>query len=613
MTPITKENVSKLYLATFARPLDTKGLDYWINIDGEGSNITTIEELSENFALQDEYLKKYPPTTTDSEFINSIYQNLFQRDAEPLGLEYWVTNLESGVMSRDKAILSIVNGAKDTADGNDLSLITNRSDAALYLAEHETLSPVMATSTAIVDAITSITDDSSTVALSLQKAHTVINQDNSNIDNDMGELSDASTFGVSALESGDKWTPQSEIVTYSFNKNIPSDYYDYYDDFNNRVLVQGWNPLNTEQQNTVRTIMDDINSLLGITLKEVSSGGDIEFNILDMDSDTSGFSFMPGYEYDFYGDVFLSSDFNNYPEENSLEIGGWGNSTIVHEIGHALGLKHPFEGGNTLPEALDNIKHSVMSYTLTDTYVPSLSFDASQINMEYKILNPNLYSLYDVAALQALYGVNETTNLGDTTYTTQFTDYELKTIWDVGGVDTIDLSTTTGTTTIDLSAGTLNSVDQHSLSSIITMYQDMAIEENHPQYNSWIADQITQLYTSDNLYTGTDNFAIATGVIIENITTGLGSDVVKDNEVDNIIKTLAGDDKIYVGDGGSDYVDGGLGSDTLYMDITYSQIQNILVDENVYTIYADNYDVSFTNIETIHFYNGVEYTTDSLI
>jgi hypothetical protein len=613
MTPITKENVSKLYLATFARPLDTKGLDYWINIDGEGSNITTIEELSENFALQDEYLKKYPPTTTDSEFINSIYQNLFQRDAEPLGLEYWVTNLESGVMSRDKAILSIVNGAKDTADGNDLSLITNRSDAALYLAEHETLSPVMATSTAIVDAITSITDDSSTVALSLQKAHTVINQDNSNIDNDMGELSDASTFGVSALESGDKWTPQSEIVTYSFNKNIPSDYYDYYDDFNNRVLVQGWNPLNTEQQNTVRTIMDDINSLLGITLKEVSSGGDIEFNILDMDSDTSGFSFMPGYEYDFYGDVFLSSDFNNYPEENSLEIGGWGNSTIVHEIGHALGLKHPFEGGNTLPEALDNIKHSVMSYTLTDTYVPSLSFDASQINMEYKILNPNLYSLYDVAALQALYGVNETTNLGDTTYTTQFTDYELKTIWDAGGVDTIDLSTTTGTTTIDLSAGTLNSVDQHSLSSIITMYQDMAIEENHPQYNSWIADQITQLYTSDNLYTGTDNFAIATGVIIENITTGLGSDVVKDNEVDNIIKTLAGDDKIYVGDGGSDYVDGGLGSDTLYMDITYSQIQNILVDENVYTIYADNYDVSFTNIETIHFYNGVEYTTDSLI
>ena len=36
---------------------------------------------------------------------------------------------------------------------------------------------------------------------------------------------------------------------------------------------------------------------------------------------------------------------------------------LLHEIGHALGFKHPFEGPNTLSSTYDDHAYTVMSYT----------------------------------------------------------------------------------------------------------------------------------------------------------------------------------------------------------------------------------------------------------
>jgi hypothetical protein len=45
-----------------------------------------------------------------------------------------------------------------------------------------------------------------------------------------------------------------------------------------------------------------------------------------------------------------------------LQPGGSGHESLLHEIGHALGLKHSFEGDITLPAALDTRDTSLMAY-----------------------------------------------------------------------------------------------------------------------------------------------------------------------------------------------------------------------------------------------------------
>ena len=296
-----------------------------------------------------------------------------------------------------------------------------------------------------------------------------------------------------------------------------------------------------------------------------------------MEPNTSGFSFMPGTYWDYDGDIFLNNDFLTQ-EGYGLNKGEYGYLTILHELGHALGLKHPFEDGNELPVSLDDTTHTIMSYTSKNNYTPELSFSYNKIFIDYIDINPSSYSIYDIAALQAIYGVNTTTNIDDTTYTISFEEQKIQTIWDAGGIDTIDLSNTTGSSIIDLRDGTLNSADQRSLNDIISIHQDIATANNKSEHHAWISDNITDLYDNNHLYTGKNNLGITTGTIIENITTGSGIDKIMDNEVNNIINTGSGDDKIYIGNGGYDTIDGSDGIDTIYLNVLQKDIDLIYLD-----------------------------------
>lgn len=429
----------------------------------------------------------------------------------------------------------------------------------------------------------------------------------SNINNSLGALSTSNTQGVASLNSDTYWDSNLITLTYSFNTSIPTDYRSY----SNDILTSSWQPLNTQMQNAVDLAFEDANSYLGISLEKTLSEGLIQLNMVDMEANTSGFSFMPGTYWDYYGDMFLNNDYLT-EDVYGLDAGEYGYFIIQHELGHALGLKHPFEGGNELPASLDDTNHSIMSYTSNNSYIPELSFSSRKIFIDYKEINPSSYSIYDIAALQAVYGVNTTTNIDDTVYTTSFDDNKIQTLWDAGGIDTIDLSNTTGSSTIDLRGGTLNSADQKTLAEVITIHQDIAVANGKSEYNTWIADNITNLYESDNLYTGINNLGIATGVIIENITTGSGVDTIIDNEVDNIIDTGSGDDKIYIGNGGYDIVDGGIGEDTLYLNLSHLEI-TIQQSNDSYLLKADDFAVLLYNIEQIHFSDNSSYTPDMLI
>jgi len=391
-------------------------------------------------------------------------------------------------------------------------------------------------------------------------------------------------FAKSALDFGLHW--DNKTVTYSFNTSLPSDYYTYN---NPDELTKGWTPLNTPQQELVRSVFLGLDNLLDIKFQEVSNDGDIRLNIVDTDPNILAFAFQPNSGYG--GDVFLSSDFNVSGEEG-VNLYTEGLHAIEHEMGHALGLKHPFDGDITLPPSLDDTNHTIMSYT-TNGFYPSVSNDGSKVFIDYLKIYPEFYSLYDIATLQDIYGANTTSLTQDNTYLPSYP--EVQTIWDAGGTDTIDLSLTAGDTIIDLNSGSINSVDQHTVDDIIELNQAKL-----PQFSQFIAEKIIDLYNDDKLYTGKDNFAIAEGVIIENIYTGSGDDIIKDNQFNNIINSGAGNDTIYIGTGGYDTVNAQEGIDTLVADLLQEEAYIVKLEE-AYLLYTNNYAVSFEDIEIIQF------------
>jgi len=116
---VTEQQVIELYIATFDRAPDKAGLDYWVNSG------LTIEEIAQSFFDQPETQSLYPDSTTDSDFVTSIYENVFGREPDAAGLDYWVNELSNG-MDRSVLILAMVNGAQ----GDDAQLLENKTAVA---------------------------------------------------------------------------------------------------------------------------------------------------------------------------------------------------------------------------------------------------------------------------------------------------------------------------------------------------------------------------------------------------------------------------------------------------------------------------------------------------
>ena len=126
-TAPTYDSVTKLYIATFDRAPDSSGIDYWIN-----SSRLSLEEIAKSFFEQPETTQKYPPNTTEEEFIRSVYLNLFDREPDSAGLEYWKRELKSGNIKRDEFILAVMNGAL----ADDKKLLDNKLEVAEYFIQN---------------------------------------------------------------------------------------------------------------------------------------------------------------------------------------------------------------------------------------------------------------------------------------------------------------------------------------------------------------------------------------------------------------------------------------------------------------------------------------------
>jgi serralysin len=239
------------------------------------------------------------------------------------------------------------------------------------------------------------------------------------------------------------------------------------------------------------------------------------------------------------GDIWISTQ---SPGTTSTDPAQWAVGTgnfvgLVHEIGHTLGLKHPFElfdtNSATLPTAVDTRQYTVMSYTDSPN---SLFVRVTQTSSGWQWqsfhVQPDGPMVDDIAAIQYLYGANMSSQTGDNVYTFDPTQPFFHTIWDAGGNDTISVSNFTRGCTIDLHPGHYSNIT--------------ILSDSTPSGITWTKNPPTPTYD------GTGNLGIAYGAIIENATGGAGNDTLIGNDVNNTLQ----------GGGGADTIDGGAGIDT---------------------------------------------------
>lgn len=253
-----------------------------------------------------------------------------------------------------------------------------------------------------------------------------------------------------------------------------------------------------------------------------------------------------------------------------MKRGGYTFETFVHELGHAIGLEHPFstEGGTTIiPSQFDSSTYTVMAYDR-----PTQAISHGHVGGPMAV---------DIAAVQLMYGAVKS-HTGSDTYTLKDTNSAgtyYTCIWDTGGTDTIAYGGS-GNATIDLRAATLNNSTGGGgfLSHVDVINADGSKKTIHGGYT--IAADATGFIA---------NRQGATGVIIENATGGSGNDTLNGNSVDNELHGFggkdalwgfAGTDKLFGGaaddslDGGSgaDRMEGGTGGDKYFVDTHRDQV-----------------------------------------
>lgn len=188
----------------------------------------------------------------------------------------------------------------------------------------------------------------------------------------------------------------------------------------------------------------------------------------------------------------------------------------------------------------DSNQYSIMSYTShpKSLHMTVINRDTEDEDLVYTYVEPSTPMLYDIAAIQYLYGKNTTTATGNDTYTFDPSTPFFKCIWDAGGSDTISVSTFTRGCTINLNAGKFSSISIPS----------DALPTSETGYYDWTGSGNTV-----PTYDGTNNLSIAFGVTIEKAVGGSGNDRLTGNAAKNTL----------TGNGGNDIIDGGAGNDVL--------------------------------------------------
>lgn len=364
-------------------------------------------------------------------------------------------------------------------------------------------------------------------------------------------------------DANTRWNRSSPVgspveVTYSFMTSAPT--------YTAEENKPGFAEFTASQKAATREIFSLLSQQLNISFREVldttTSYGQIRLGNNDQGDDTAGYAMLPDARSgDDQGDIYINTISSNL---HGVSAGTYAYGTLVHEIAHALGLKHPgnyngnsvgsTEPGNYLAASEDTEANSIMSYISTP-------------QQQQRVF----LGMFDLLALQYLYGARPNA-ANDNQYSYSNATGRLHVlIDDDGGIDTIDASTVSVGATIDLGDG--------RFSSIGAAFDGSA---------------------------AAGNVSIMIGTVIENAIGTVSNDRLIGNDAGNV----------FTPGRGNDAVDGGLGHDTV---VIGSARGNFVVNRTGASVTASDNTGAFgskvlTGIERIRFSDAVvAFDTDGVV
>jgi hypothetical protein len=296
------------------------------------------------------------------------------------------------------------------------------------------------------------------------------------------------------------------VMYYSFPQSIPA--YNTQGEDQNGYL--GFNDLQIKR---TKEALAYISSIINVQFVETSNPNQVNTISFanNTQSDSAGYAYLPSDE-SIGSDIFLDKGINS---TLTLRDGQYQTYTLIHELGHALGLEHPF-GSVDATSSSSDAPHLTSAEDSTIWTV--MSYDYSSFAFYFK------FSPLDIAALQYLYGPSASSKAGDNTH--QLWETLPNFIWDGGGTDTLDAQNLTQGATIYLAPGHWGYIGNTKADTITS------------------AGQVTV------------NF----GTTIENLFGTFFDDQLFGNDVENSIDGSLGNDCLF-GGLGNDTLDGGQGTD----------------------------------------------------
>ncbi|PDT55158.1 MULTISPECIES: M10 family metallopeptidase [Sinorhizobium] len=357
---------------------------------------------------------------------------------------------------------------------------------------------------------------------------------------------------IDGVLSGYAWTG---TITYAFPTSISDYSYSGEKDSGFAAVSQAQiNAALFAMEQSFGSAANDGFSVEGFTNADFTSGSAASATIRFAQSSlpSTAWAYLPG-GYAEAGDIWFGTTYAGTVADYRKPVAGnyaW--HTLMHELGHALGLKHGHEsegGFSPLPSQSDSIEYSIMTYR---GYVGGYGYAYEQYGA------PQTFMMADIAALQEMYGADFSTNSGDTVY--KWTPNSgatlvngvvgiapganriFATIWDGGGNDTYDLSAYLTGLKIDLQPGNAStfSIDQLA----------------------WLGGGSNSGFAAGNIFNAL-LYHGDTRSLIENVKAGMGNDTITGNQAANQLWGNSGNDSL-IGKSGNDTLYGGAGSDKLY-------------------------------------------------
>lgn len=333
-------------------------------------------------------------------------------------------------------------------------------------------------------------------------------------------------------------------LTYSFGSASS-----LYDDYAaNAEPYVGYSVMTTAQKANALAAMKSYANVAAVTFTQVTdsatSAGDIRWANNTSDDTSYAWAYFPGSSA-YSGDVWNNPDMATPLVNEQFYV-------FAHEFGHALGLSHPHAEQDRLtpvgPSARDWVKYTVMSY---NDYV-----NDGNDNDESDYY-PTTLMMDDIRTVQALYGKNLAYRSGDTTYQWTAGSVVYETIWDGGGIDTIDASNQLAGVRINLTPGTFSTIGKAFFNGLETVRDCLGIA-----YGCSIEDAVGSAYAD----------TLQGNALANDLAGGAGNDTVRGAEGNDWLDGQGGTDWLYGGTGadliwggdGNDSLNGEAGADTLY-------------------------------------------------